>query len=156
MQPQPSMFGEAKLKPVTQRAKRRRRGEVERIAVSATAYGRKCDVFKIVCSGQAQAFQIGGTQQSLFVPSPAVPYGPDSVDDKARAEPESGRNHRLPSSEAAHSPKKFSAGPKQFRPCSGVNGAIHAAAAKQAWVGGIDDGVNWSLCQIALDKFQIS
>lgn len=156
MQPKPDTFRKAKLQPVTQCAERHRRCQMQRIAVSTTAYSRKSDVFKTVFTGQAQACQIGGAQQPILALVSAAPYGADRVDDKARVEPESGGNHRLPRREAADALGQGAADSKQFRPSSGMNGAIHTATAKQTRIGGIDDGVNAGLRQIPLDKFQTS
>ena len=109
-----------------------------RVAVGAGGDQRKCDALAIVLPGKLQGAAVAGGQQLRLAGGSAVPHRAHRVDHIAAGQAVAPGELRLTGPAAV----ECAALGQQLRPCGAVNGAVHAAAAQQGFVGGVDDGVH--------------
>ena len=83
---------------------------------------------------------------------PAAPDRPDRVDDKSGGQTIAARNFRFTGSTTSQCP----AFREQFRAGSAVNRAIDSAAAQQASIRGIHNGIDLELRDVAADNVDLS
>ena len=99
--------------------------------------------------GERQAGAVA-TRQAPFLPGGAAPpHRAHRVDDEARRQIVAAGEPRL-ARRAAAEPVAFG---KQSRPGGAMDGTVDAAAAEQRAVGGVDDGVNGKLGDVAHRQF---
>ena len=108
-----------------------------RIAIDAGADGREGNRAHLVEFGELHGVSVAIRQQPGFMMIPALPDGADRVDDPFRCQPEARRDAGLAGRAAVELPGTC----QQLGSCCAVYGTIDTAAAEQAVVGGIDDGV---------------
>src|SRR5205823_10121453 len=87
---------------------------------------------------QAQRMSVARGERFRFAAAAALPDGTDAVDDVARFQAMAARHFRLAGASAAQGP----AFREQLRARAAVDGAVHAAAAEQRLVRGVDDGID--------------
>ena len=120
------------------RADRDARGAIGREAIDAGRDRRKSDRGQPVRGGEIERGAITGGQQFVLALAAAVPYRTDGVDDVLCRQPiaagDLGRTGGAAAERAAFG--------QQLRTGRAMDGAIDAAAAKQARVRRVDDGVD--------------
>jgi len=96
-------------------------------------------------AGERQAVAVAAGEQVALALIAALPDRADAVDDIAGRQPIAARDPRLSGRAAADAPALL----QQFRPGGAMDRAIHAAAAEQAVIGGIDDRVDRATGDVA-------
>ena len=86
-------------------------------------------------------------------PGVAMPDRSDRMDDPACGQVEAGRNAGLAggAAYAGRHLREGAAGCQKVRPGCPVDGSVHATAAKQGGVGGIDDGIHLQVDDVGGD-----
>ena len=98
---------------------------------------------------EPERLPVAALEQGVLVVAPAVPDGPDSVDDMARGEVVSGGDTGL-ADRAAADPTALV---EEARPGCAVDRAVHPAAAEQRLVRGVDDRIHGEPSDVSLDDF---
>src|SRR5262249_941499 len=123
---------------------------LERIAIGAAADGGKCDALQAVLDGERKARAVArGEQLRLAVPA-AMPYRSHGMDYVLCRQPVALRDAGLPGRASAQGPAFF----EQLRAGRAVDRPVHAAAAEQGRVRGVDDGVERQRHDIDLSRFK--
>ena len=123
---------------------------IQREMVDTRADGREIDRMAVVLARKAQAVAVAAGQQLGLAVLPVAPARARRVDNVARRQAVAAGDLRLAGAaavEAAALVEQAGAG-------GHVDGAIHPAAAEQRAVGGVDDGVDIRLRDVALNNFQ--
>src|SRR5574337_868389 len=119
-----------------------------RVAIDPATDRREGDARHTVLHGQLEAGAVAGGQLLGFLCVPAVPYRAHGVDDPAgsqvEARSDAGFAGRTAAQACAVRPQAWARG--------AVYGAIHAAAAQKAGVGGIDDGIDGETGDVSLPE----
>ena len=123
-----------------------------RIAVNAGADRWKGNTAGLTGHGKLQRVAITSRQQRRFSLSAAAPHRANRMHHIPSRQIKPRRDPRLTGGTATD----LTAGGKQIRSGGAVNGAINAATAGQAAIGGIDDNLDIELGDIAVDRDQSS
>ena len=127
------------------------RGPVQRIAVNSGADGGKGQARQAMLRSQRQAVAVARPEQVRLAVLATVPDRPHSVDDVAGGQAVAVRDHRLAGGAAADGAACL----KQLRPGGAMNRPIDSAAAEQALIGSVDDGVHRQLGDVADVNFDV-
>src|SRR5262245_28368271 len=131
-------------------ADRHRRGGVVWVAVGAAADRGEGDRAEAVPGGQLEAGAVAGGERLGLSVLAASPNGTDRVYDVASRQGVTGRDARL----AGRAPAEQAAFIEQSGAGGAVDGPVHAAAAEQRGVGGVDDRVDTERRDVAPDELQ--
>src|SRR5262249_21760980 len=123
---------------------------LERIGIGAATDGWKCDALQAVLDGERKARAVARGEQLRLAAPAAVPYRSHGMDYVLCRHPEDLRDPGLPGRASAQRPAFF----EQLRPGRAVDRAVHAAAAEQGRVRGVDDGVERQRHDIDLSRFK--
>src|SRR5574337_432141 len=119
-----------------------------RVTIDPATDRREGDACHTVLHGQLEAGAVAGGQQLGFLCVSTVPYRTDGVDNPAgsqvEARSDAGFAGRTAAQACAVRPQAWARG--------AVYGAIHAAAAQKAGVGGIDDGIDGETGDVSLPE----
>ncbi len=131
----------------------RRDGDRRRLrrrkSVDARRDGGKSDTLALA-RGLDRAAIAGSQQVRLAVRSPA-PNRADGVDDQTRGQLKTRRRAHLARRTSADRAASF----RQLGPCSAMNRAVDAPAARELGVGGVDDRVDFQGCDVGDDDFKL-
>ena len=122
----------------------------QREVVDARADGREIDRVAAVLAREAEAVAVAIGQQLRLAVLPVAPAGAGRVDDVARRQAVAAGDLRLAGSAAVEAAALV----EQAGTGGHVDGPVHPAAAEQRAVGGVDDGVDVRLCDVALNDFK--
>ena len=108
------------------------------VAIHTRGNGGEVHAFAAICKSQLQAGLVAGAQQCRLTVVAAPPNRAGGVDHIAAGEVVGSGDLRLTRLAAAQCAALL----QQLRPCGAVDRPIHAAAAQQRTVGGVDDGIH--------------
>lgn len=119
----------------------------DRKAIRARADRRESNGVDAVLFRQGKTFAVATGEKLVFAVVPAVPDRADGVDDPFRGQIITLGDFRLAGFAAVERAALF----QQLRPGGAMDGAVHAAAAQERSVGGVDDGIDVLLGDVALE-----
>src|SRR5690242_5488011 len=131
------------------RAQGNRRGLVKGIAVDAGAERGENDALDAMLFSEIKATLIGACQQPFILSSTRVD-GANGMEDVTRGESAS----RCRDGTAGRAATDFATFFHDGWPTRAMNSAINTAAASQAAIGGVDDGVGLHLYNVAFEQRQ--
>src|SRR3989338_3275952 len=121
-------------------------GRFHRIAVDAGADARERNGMRAVIGGKPQQIAVAGSQQLRLALRTAAPHRPDRVDHESRRQAIAFGELRLARLAAAQQAAFL----QQLRAGGAVDRPVHAPAAEQRGVGGIDDRIDLKRGDVAL------
>ena len=129
-------------------------GHLDRLRLGVAVYARgdqgKGHARAVMFSSQPQRIAVTGRQKRPLAVPAAPPDGAGRMDDIPAGEAVPARDLGL----AGGSAVQRRAFLQKLRPCRAVNRAVHAAAAQQRGVRGVDDGVHGHPGDVVLNKQQ--
>src|ERR1035437_2009646 len=141
-------LGRGELRALAHRNARRL---LRRVAVDAAADRREGDAARAVRERQSQALAVAGGEQFGLALGAALPYRSDGVNDVFGREAVAARDLGAPGGAA---PQRAALG-EQFRSGGAVDRAVHAAAAQERVVGGVDDGIYRQSGDVGFDRDEL-
>src|SRR5262249_51925677 len=100
-----------------------------------------------VFAREREALAVAGGKQPVLAALATSPDRANGVDDVTRWQTEARRDLRIPRLAAA----ELGAGRAKLRACGAVDRSVNATSTEQCPIGGVDDGVDVELGNVALD-----
>ena len=127
------------------------RSAIRRKAIDAGGNRRKRNRIELVHLRETDRFLVAGSEQRIFVAGFVMPDRADGMDDVARRQFAADGDDRLAGRQAVapQTGAQGAAGREDGRAAAAMDGAIDSAAAEQAAVGSIDDGIDCVVSEVA-------